>query len=150
MGNVFRASNLLVLPFWALMTLLPRWRWTERIMKSPLISVAPAVLYAALALPRLAEIGPAVSRPTLSGVSVLLGSPAGATIAWIHFLAFDLFVGRWIYLDSRERRMNVWLMAPVLFLTLMLGPVGFLLYLVLRIITASSRVQAKAPLRSSM
>jgi len=148
MSVFFRVSNLLVLPFWALMILLPRWRWTTRIMRSPFISAAPAALYAALVLPRLGEIWPVISQPALGGVATLLGSPAGATIAWAHFLAFDLFVGRWIYLDSRERRMNAWLMAPVLFLTLMLGPAGFLAYLILRFVPALS--PAQAPLQSPL
>ena len=148
MALLFRLNNLLVLPLWALMILAPRWRWTTRIIHSPLVSAAPAILYAALVLPRLGEIWPAVSRPTLNGVVALLGSPAGATIAWVHFLAFDLFVGRWIYLDSQERRVSGWLMAPVLFLTLMLGPAGFLLYLVVRIV-AVSQVAAKAPVQSA-
>ena len=94
MDLLFRDSNLLVLPIWALMILLPRWRWTARIIRSPLVSAAPAILYAALVLPQLGAIWPAVSRPTLPGVEALLGSPAGATIAWAHFLAFDVFVGR--------------------------------------------------------
>lgn len=136
MDLVFRLSNLLVLPFWALMILLPRWRWTERIMRSPLVSVAPALFYAALVLPRAGAIFPAVARPTLAVVAALLGSPDGATIAWVHFLAFDLFVGRWIYLDSQERRFNPLLTAPILFLTLMLGPLGFLCYLVFRAVAA--------------
>jgi hypothetical protein len=150
MSMFFRVSNLLVLPFWALMILLPRWRWTQSIMRSPFVSAAPAALYAALVLPRLGEIWPAISRPTLGGVAGLLGSPAGATIAWAHFLAFDVFAGRWMYLDSQERRVNVWLMAPVLFLTLMLGPVGFLLYLILRVILALPPAQGKEPVQSSM
>jgi hypothetical protein len=148
MDSIFRVSNLLVLPLWVLMILLPRWRWTTRIMRSPLVSAAPAALYAALVLPRLGEILPAVTRPTLSGMVVLLGSPAGATIAWAHFLAFDLFVGRWIYLDSRERRVSAWLMIPVLFLALMLGPAGFLFYLVVRSVAAVSPASAKEPLKS--
>jgi len=114
------------------MILLPGWRWSVRIVRSPLISAAPAILYAALVLPRVGAIWPAVSRPSLFGVEALLGSPAGVTIAWVHFLAFDLFVGRWIYLDSQELRISSWLMAPVLFLTLMLGPAGFLFYLAVR------------------
>jgi hypothetical protein len=101
-------------------------------------------------LPRLGEIWPAVSRPTLSRIAALLGSPAGATIAWVHFLAFDLFVGRWIYLDSQERRVSVWLLAPVLFLTLMLGPAGFLCYLVVRSVVAVSPAQAKSRLQRSI
>ena len=151
MGLLFRLSNVLVLPVWALMILLPRWRWTTRIMRSPLVSAAPAALYGALVLPRLGEIWPAVSRPTLSGVAALLGSPAGASIAWVHFLAFDLFVGRWIYLDSQERGVRAWLMAPILFLTLMLGPVGFLLYLIMRPLAAVvSPAPAKAAVQSSV
>lgn len=136
MSTIFRLSSLLVLPFWGLMILLPRWRWTARILRSRFVIAPAAALYAALAVPRLGEIWPAVSRPTLHGVAALLGSPAGATIAWIHFLAFDLFVGRWIYLDSQERRISAWVTAPALFLTLMLGPAGFLLYLVIRSLLA--------------
>jgi hypothetical protein len=136
MSTIFRLSSLLVLPFWGLMILLPRWHWTARILRSRLVIAALAALYAALALPRLAAIWPAVSRPTLDGVAALLGSPAGATIAWIHFLAFDLFMGRWIYLDSQERRISAWVTAPALFLTLMLGPLGFLLYFVIRSLIA--------------
>jgi hypothetical protein len=150
MSTLFRVSNVLVLPFWALMILLPRWRWTTRILSSPLISLAPAVLYAVLVLPRLGEIWPAVSQPALRAVAALLGSPAGATIAWVHFLCFDLFAGRWIYLDSHERRVSAWLMAPVLFLTLMLGPAGFLLYLLLRPVAAVSQATAKAAVQSSV
>jgi hypothetical protein len=96
------------------------------------------------------EIWPAVSTPTLTGVAALLGSPAGAIIAWVHFLAFDLFVGRWIYLDSQERHISAWLMAPVLFLTLMVGPAGFLLYVFIRSAVVLSPAPAKAPLRSAM
>jgi len=130
--TIFSLSNLLVLPFWLLMITLPRWRATERIMRSPLVSAAPALLYLVLVLPRLAELLPALANPTLAGVAALLGTPAGATIAWAHFLAFDLFVGRWAYLDSRERGVSAWIMAPVLLCVLMLGPVGFLLYLAAR------------------
>lgn len=133
MESLFSLANLLVLPFWLLMILLPHWRWTRRVMQSTLVVAAPAAIYAILVLPRLATIWPAVASPTLPGVAALLGSPAGATIGWVHFLAFDLFVGRWAYLDSRTRSLSAWLMAPVLFLTLMLGPIGLLSYLGLRV-----------------
>ena len=132
MEMIFSLSSLLVMPFWISMIVLPRWRWTEHVMRSPLVAAPPALLYAFLVLPRLAEIFPAVFNPELGRIASLLGTPEGATIAWAHFLAFDLFVGRWIYLDGRERGVNAFLMAPILFLTLMLGPLGFLLYLAAR------------------
>lgn len=142
MESLFSLANLLVLPFWLLMIVLPHWRWTRRLLQSPLSVAAPAVIYALLVLPRLGAIWPAVTSPTLPGIAALLGSPAGATIGWVHFLAFDLFVGRWAYLDSRERGISAWLMAPVLFLTLMLGPIGLLSYLGLR--ASSSLRQRRA------
>lgn len=132
MDTVFSASFLLVLPFWFLMIILPTWRFTERVMRSPWTVAPAALLYAGLVLPRLPEVLGTVANPDLGGVSALLGSPAGATIGWVHFLAFDLFVARWAYLDSRERGVNPFVMAPVLFLVLMLGPIGFLAYLVVR------------------
>jgi Domain of unknown function (DUF4281) len=132
METIFEVSTLTVLPFWALMIFLPHWRVTRGLMGSPLVCAIPALFYAALVIPRLAEVWQAVARPELSGIAALLGSPAGATIAWLHFLAFDLFVGRWIYLDSRDRNITAWVLAPLLFLTLMLGPCGLLLYLIVR------------------
>ena len=132
MELLFKLSNLLVFPFWVSMLFLPRWRWTGRIMRSPWVAAGPAVIYALLMLPHLLEHAPVLLRPELDDIAKLLGSHAGATISWTHFLCFDLFVGRWIYLDGRRRSISAWFMTPILFLTLLLGPLGFLLYLSLR------------------
>lgn len=132
MEMMFGWSSVLVMPFWLVMIVLPHWRWTQRIIGSPLISLPAALLYAALVAPQVGAVWATVSNPELDAIAALLSTPAGATIAWVHFLAFDLFVGRWAYLDSRERGISALLMAPVLFLILMLGPLGFALYLGLR------------------
>lgn len=134
METLFSISNLLVMPFWLLMIVLPRWRVTERVMAS-LWSVAPAaLLYTVLVLPNLAALLPALSNPNLATIAALLGAPAGATVAWVHFLAFDLFVGRWIYWDGRRIGLRAWLISPILFFVLMVGPLGMLLYLVARLL----------------
>ena len=67
-------------------------------------------------------------NPTAAVVADLLGNPAGAATGWAHFLAFDLFVGRWVYLEARRSNTPWWISSPILFFTLMLGPVGFLLW----------------------
>jgi hypothetical protein len=136
MEQLFLLSSLLVLPFWLLMIVLPHWRWTQRIMRSPLVVVPNALIYAILVLPRLSEI--VSSFDSVASVAALLGAPTGTVIAWAHFLAFDLFVGRWAYLDSREQGVHPVLMAPVLVLTFLLGPLGFLLYLVVREVGAGA------------
>lgn len=71
-------------------------------------------------------------NPTAQVVAGLLGNPIGATTGWAHFLAFDLFVGRWIYLEARKSGVQWWISSPIIFATLMLGPIGFLLWFALR------------------
>ena len=129
---LFSLSNILTMPFWLLMILLPTWRWTERLMQS-VWTVAPAALaYVILVLPGMLSLLPLLANPQLGTIAALLGTPAGATIGWIHFLAFDLFVGRWAYLDSRQRRLHPVLASITLFFILMFGPLGFILYLITR------------------
>ena len=79
---------------------------------------------------------------TLAGVQQLLASPGGATIGWIHYLAFDLFAGLWIARDlfvglwvarnADKYGFARWLQIPILLLVYVLGPLGLVLYLLLR------------------
>jgi hypothetical protein len=140
--TVFELSNLLVLPFWALMVFLPRWGVTGRVIASPWIVAPPAILYLIVIAPVASMVLPAVMNPELARIASLLGTPTGTTLAWAHFVAFDLFVGRWIYRDSRARQCSVWWVSPILALTLLLGPVGLLLYLVARTVMGGAYVVA--------
>ena len=137
-GALFSLTFLLAAPFWALMILLPGWRWTWRIAASPLIVVPPMVIYLIIVLPIFPQVLTAVTTPDLTGLQELLGTPEGAAAAWAHFIAFDLFVGRWMYRDSRFRGISGWLMGPVLLFTILLAPLGLLGYLGLRAIPALS------------
>jgi hypothetical protein len=119
-------------PFWALMILLPGWSWTRRVIASPLIVLPVVVIYALLVIPAFGEVLPAVAAPTLGGVRDLLGTADGAAAAWAHLIAFDLFVGRWSWLDGRDRGVPALVMSPVLLLTILLGPLGLLVYLLVR------------------
>ncbi|ABX02682.1 MAG TPA: DUF4281 domain-containing protein [Herpetosiphon sp.] len=133
-AQLFSLSSLFVMPFWFLMVVLPFWKWTQRIIQSPWIILGPALIYAIVLLPIFATVWADVSNPTLPGVIELIGNESGATLSWVHFLAFDLFVARWIYLDSRERNIFALIISPILVSVLMVGPVGFLIYMVVRTI----------------
>lgn len=133
-AQLFSLSSLFVMPFWFLMVVLPFWKWTQRIIQSPWIILGPALIYAIVLLPIFATVWAGVSNPTLPGVIELISNESGATLSWVHFLAFDLFVARWIYLDSRERNIFALIISPILVSVLMVGPVGFLIYMVVRTI----------------
>lgn len=130
--TLFSLSNLLVLPFWFVMIFLPRWKPIVKVITSVWIIVPAALLYAVLVIPSLGGVFALVSNPDAATLGAYLATPTGATIAWAHFLAFDLFVGRWAYLDAHTRQIHPLVMAPVLFCILMLAPIGFLLYLAVR------------------
>lgn len=132
MSRLFELSNLLVLPFWALMIIAPRARFSARVLASPWIVLPPIAVYAWVVLPQFAQILPVVARPQLDAVASLLGGPAGATAAWAHFLALDLWIGRFIVLDARERELPGPLLSLLLATTLLVAPLGLLGYLVLR------------------
>lgn len=125
----FQLVNLAALPFWMLMLLAPSWGVTRRVMESFAAPLLFAVIYTVMVVPGLMDVLPKLMRPDLDTIATLLGDRRATVIAWVHFLAFDLFVGRWEYLDARERGLTHWLLAPCLFLTLMLGPLGLLCYL---------------------
>ncbi|MEU5942977.1 ABA4-like family protein [Micromonospora sp. NPDC047548] len=130
--TLFTLTFAVAAPFWALMLLLPHWSRTARIIASPLIVLPVLVIYAMLVIPAFDDVLPAVLSPTLDGMRDLLGTADGAAAAWAHMIAFDLFAGRWAWLDSLQRGVPALVMAPVLVLTILLGPLGLAAYLGVR------------------
>ncbi len=73
---------------------------------------------------------------SLAGVVKLFQSPRAVLAGWIHYLAFDLMVGLFIAVDGARIGIAHWWLLPILFLTLMFGPAGLLLYLVVRVVVS--------------
>ncbi|GLI64650.1 hypothetical protein VaNZ11_007977, partial [Volvox africanus] len=128
--QLFSLVNI-ILPGWLLLLVAPRWRHSQTI--SAVAGIAMSLLYAALLISSLffsksdEKLDPA-DMFTYEGVVRLLANRAAALPCWVHFAAFDLWVGRWIAEDSVKRNVPHVLMAPCLFLTMMFGPAGLLLY----------------------
>ena len=90
--------------------------------------------YVALLVTGLAGDGPPAGAgfDTLEGVRLLLSSPQALLAGWVHYLAFDLFVGSWIGADAPAARVPHWLVLPCLVLTFLAGPTGLLLYFTIK------------------
>ncbi len=69
---------------------------------------------------------------SLADVSRLFSNQGLLLAGWVHYLAFDLFIGAWEVRDSQRHRVAHALVVPCLILTFFLGPIGLLAYLVLR------------------
>ena len=142
--TLFDVAFPLAAPFWLLMIVLPGWSWTRRIIASPWIAVPPLLVHVVLLVPQFATYATPIVNPDLAGLAAVLGTPAGAATVWAHAIGFDLLIGRWMYFDARERGVPALLTAPVLVLTILLSPLGFLTYLLMRI---PFRHEAREPRR---
>ena len=135
--TLFSLCNAAVMPAWILLVLAPGWRWTQRIVHAVWIPILLGGVYAGLLFGATSD-SPGGDFSTLAGVMRLFDSPAGALAGWVHYLAFDLFVGAWEVRDARQHQVSHLWVVPCLLLTLMLGPVGLLLYLVVRTVRAGT------------
>lgn len=75
---------------------------------------------------------------SIAEVRALFGNDSALAAGWLHYLAFDLFVGAWLVRDGSERGIHPLLLIPCMALTFLLGPSGLLLYLALRLAFARS------------
>jgi hypothetical protein len=73
---------------------------------------------------------------SLSDVALLFSEPAVLLAGWVHYLAFDLFIGAWETRDAQAHHVPHLLLIPCLILTFMLGPIGLLTYFALRTMRA--------------
>lgn len=128
-GTLFSVVNLLPLPFWLLMVFIPGWSWTRRVMRSLWPVAGLCLIYAVLLFGQLSRMGAGLLDLSLAGIAAGFSNPAVALIGWVHYLAFDLFVGRWVYLHSRRRNHPTWIVSVCLALIFLAGPLGLVLYL---------------------
>jgi len=76
--------------------------------------------------------GPQFDFSSIEGVRAIFASDAGLTIGWVHYLAFDLFVGIWIARDGDDKVISRFIQAPILLLTFLAGPLGLFIWLIVR------------------
>lgn len=131
--TIFSIVNTVALLTWIFLAVLPRWRWTQIIVNDVII-ILLSVTYLVVVV---AYFGRAEGGfDSLANVMKLFSYKEVVLAGWIHYLAFDLFVGSWEVRDAQEKGVSHWFVLPCLFLTFMLGPIGLLLYCGIRLVAA--------------
>ena len=132
--QIFSIASSIAMISWIILVIAPRWIVTRKIILSGVIPLLLSVAYLILIVLFFGSSEGGFG--TLADVMKLFTNEWVALAGWIHYLAFDLFVGIWEMKDAQEKGISHWFVIPCLFLTFMLGPVGFLLYCVLRFFLA--------------
>lgn len=136
---IFQIINIIVLPFWLTMIIAPHSNLTNKLNRGYWQFIPLAVIYTVLILPAFGDILPAVANPQLDSIVALLSNDFGITLVWLHILVWDLFVGRFLWLHTIENNANVWKLRIALFFTLMSGPFGLLLYMLMTGLSKKSK-----------
>lgn len=132
--RLFTVANNFALVGWALLAFAPRWRVTRKVVLSGAFSLVLAAAYTALLAKYFGSFGGSIG--SLADVARMFSQPPVALVAWVHYLAFDLFIGAWEVRDAQRVGVPHLLVLPCLALTLLFGPVGLLLYYALRLLAA--------------
>lgn len=132
--QLFQICNTLVLPAWLLMAIAPRWKWTGRIVISGIVLILSFVYVSKLIGILSGEGMDFSSFGSLEGVMGLFTDPGAVLMGWVHYLAFDLLAGWFIINDAARNKINQLLVVPCLLFSFMLGPTGWLLYWLIRLV----------------
>jgi ABA DEFICIENT 4-like len=138
--KIFQLCSVLAFAGWVILIFIPFWRTSDKFITGIIITLF-CIVYAWLIFSnfRFADVQ---KFNSLQGVMELFTNPFIVTAGWIHYLAFDLMTGLFISRNARMYNISHWLIVPCLFLTFMLGPIGLLLYFIIRIIVTKKYFSA--------
>ena len=127
---IFRSANMLALAGWIWLVFAPR-RWpvvfaVPHFFVTGLLAAAYVVLIALNFSSGDGDFG------SVAGVRSLFSNDYVLTAGWLHYLAFDLFVGCWIAREADRAGIHRVLQVPFFGATFMFGPLGFLLFILTR------------------
>ncbi len=123
---VFSIANTSAFACWLALAVLPRWPWLTRTIGVGWIGLLGLTYTVIVAFRFFGVDGGGFS--SIGQVRALFSDDWMLTAGWVHYLAFDLFVGLWIAARLDGFGVNRLLQAPVLLLTFMFGPAGLITY----------------------
>ncbi len=131
MELLYKIVNLSIIPAWILLAFFPKSMLTKKLVFSYGWHIVLAIAYAMFIFWGMYKSSSG-SMESLSNLRLSFENDSILLAAWIHYLVFDLFVGVWIVKEAEKLSLKKVLVIPILFFTLMLGPVGLLLFFVLQ------------------
>lgn len=130
--QLFQIANLAAMAGWAALLASP---FIPKIADRIAASAIPLILSVAyLGLVLAFWSGAEGGFDSLANVEKLFRTREIVLAGWLHYLAFDLFVGAWVARTARAEGIAFWYVVPCLLLTFLFGPVGFLLFQVFRLV----------------
>lgn len=122
----FSLAGAIAMAGWFALLILPRWPLFAKLIRFGIVGLL-SVAYSVLIMVYFFRIEGG-GFGSIGEVRQLFLSDGGLLAGWIHYLAFDLFVGLWIAERADRAGLGRLLQVPILLATFMFGPVGLLMF----------------------
>jgi len=129
--EVFSLAGMVTMPMWLLMMVLPKWKVTRFLIDFKIVPIVLSIIYV-IYISLAIQIGGWMDFGSLTSVMALFTEEHAVLAGWIHYLAFDLLIGMWILNQNKKLEIHQLLIIPCLLATFMLGPLGFLLFTIIK------------------
>lgn len=129
--DVFSIANPTAMLMWILMIFLPKWKVTRFLIDYKVIPIILSIVYTFYIIQAI-QIGGMMDFGSLSSVMALFTEENAVLAGWVHYLAFDLIVGMWILNQNKDLGIHHLLIVPCLLGAFMFGPIGFLLFMIIK------------------
>jgi hypothetical protein len=123
-AQVFLFANMIAVAGWLVLIVLGRKSSVPALVVGAILPLLFAVVYTGLLITHWSDMEGGFG--TLAGVQTLFSNEWILLAGWVHYLAFDLFIGCWELRDARRHEIPYWAVIPALILTFLFGPVGLL------------------------
>ena len=137
--NIYFFANWGVIPFWLLLIFIPHHQITNFFTQSVIVPLLLGISYAYLSYLIYLDgemFAGFELYNGLDGLYSMFANEALLLIFWLHFLAISLFTGSWIVRDSKKYFIPKIITIPSLILTYFTGPIGLVIYWLIRIFFA--------------
>ena len=134
--QIFSFANTFVLLGWLLLLILPNWKFTQTIILKGIVLIL-VFIYAFLIFKDIGNFN-SDSFSNLNNVMELFKSETAVAAGWLHYLAFDLFVGAYIVKQSKEFHIPRLIYTFILPFAFMFAPIGYLIFVLVKAIKTKS------------
>ena len=137
---IYLWANFGILPFWLMLIFIPNSKVTQIFVNSVILPLVLGIayVYAIYQIILLDEPISDVFRLYLSldNLYTIFATEGFLLVFWLHFLALNLFLGLWVARDGVKYSIPRSLIFIPLILIYFLGPVGLVLYWLIRVFYA--------------
>ena len=138
--NIYLWTNFGILPFWLMLIIIPNSKFTQFFVNSIILPLILSATYIYIIYQAILIDDPIFDffklYLSLDNLYILFATESFLLVFWLHFIAINLFLGSWISRDGVKYNMPRSLVFVPLILVYLAGPLGLVLYWIIRVFYA--------------